>query len=182
MKGKTIILLTFSILALALITTADWESPSFAMSHIYVFTNETIVIPQDEWVNVTFQTHENIANKGILHTFDDARNETFTVTVDGLYEIVYEFDIIDDAPSPNEDVDSRAILNGVEIPGSVISQTSTKQKAEFALISFFFVQLVNGDEIVFQLISEGTTMTMEADSLFGEFPDSGEISIKRIDN
>lgn len=182
MKGKTIILLTFSMLALALITSADWERPSFLMSHIYVFTNETIVIPQDVWVNVTFQTHENIANKGITHDFEAARNETFTVTSDGLYEVFYEFDIIDSAPNPNDDVDARAILNGVEIPGSVISQTSQRQNAEFALVSFFFVHMDAGDEILFQLISEDNSMVMGADSLFGEFPDSGEISIKRIDN
>ncbi len=182
MKGKTIMLLIAGLFSVMFLVNADWETPQFVRQHIYVFTNETIPILQDEWTNVTFSKNANIAAKGITHMFDDETNDTFTISTPGLYEIFFEFDLIDTAASPNADVDARILVNDVEVLGSVLGVTTTKQNAEQPLIGFVFVHLDTGDKVKFQIISDDATTFMLARGHAGEFPDTAEISIKRIDN
>lgn len=154
----------------------------YTPEYIFAHTNATQPLTQNVWLNITFAQEAATIKRGIIHTFSDATNTTFTILSTGVYLLDYNYDMVDSAASPSADVAGRALRNDVEIIGSVFETDTTKQNAENELSHEFMANLVAGDEIKFQMVTDVTTLSIQTHSAFGDHPSSASIVIQKISN
>ena len=153
----------------------------FIPQYIFSHTNATIpVVAAGNWTNVTFDEEEYTIVQGISHTYNDATNDTFTITQDGTYEIHYELDFEDSAANPDSNVVYRIVKNGVEIKGSVWEIDLDKQDYDRVSPGFCLDDLSANDEIKLQFTSDDNTVSVQTDCTYGDHCDSAQLSIKRI--
>ena len=121
---------------------------------------------------------------GISHTFSDNTNHTFTINEDGVYDINYNYNLIDTSASSTDiDVAGRVVYdNGTEIDGSVFETDITKKDIETEISHSLLANLVKGDIIVFQFVAEDVDVQMSTHGTFGDHPESATIVIKKIAN
>jgi len=157
----------------------------FIPQYIFTHTNETIPLKlAGNWTNVTFIQETTDIQQGIIHIHNDNTNNTFTITKDGVYEMDYNFDIIDTSASSTDiDVAGRAVyFNGTEILGSVFETDITKKNIEVELSHQFLVKLLKDDKIIFQFTAEDVDIQLSTHGTFGDHPESASIIIKKIAN
>ena len=163
------------------ITAENVFLPQFIFSH----TNVTILVNgANLWTNVSFDQELTLIKQGIAHTFDDGTNQTFTINAEGIYDISYNYDLIDISPSASEiDIAGRVTFrDGTEINGSVFESDITKQGVETELSHEFLAELKKGDELIFQFIAEDADVEMSTHGTFGIHPESASVVIKKHAN
>ncbi len=163
------------------ITSANVFIPQYIFSH----TNETIGLDTvNVWKNITFQQEATDIKFGILHTHNDNSNQTFTINIAGIYNLEYDFDVVDTSPSASDiDVSGRIIYkNGTEIVGSAFEIDITKQQIETELSHSTLARLNAGDQIIFQFIANDVDVAISTHGTFGDHPDSATIIIEKIAN
>ncbi len=134
------------------------------------------------WINVTFDEEDDSVKKGITHNYNDGTNVTFTIASAGIYEVHMDFDFVDTAASPSANVNTRLVIDEVEVAGSILEIDTTKQNAEVALSHSMLVSFNAGDKVRLQFISSDTTVSLASHNTFGTHPDSSKILIMKIDN
>lgn len=157
----------------------------FVSQYIFAHDNATMVLASaNAWANVTFYQEEAEIKKGINHTFNDNTNDTFNITKDGIYELDYNFDIIDTSVGASDiDVAGRVIYsNGTEIIGSVFETDITKQNIETELSHSLLANFKIGDRIIFQFIADDADVEISTHGTFGDHPESASIIIKKVAN
>ncbi len=136
-----------------------------------------------EWTNVTFSQEDTDVKRGITH---DAvtLNHTFGINADGVYDLDYNFDVIDTSGASSDiDIAGRAIYaNGTELLGSVFETDITKKIVENELSHDFSVKLIAGDIIVFQFIAEDADVQISTHGTFGDHPESASVRFLKIAN
>lgn len=153
--------------------------------YIFAHNNESMpLITANVWQNVTFSQEATYIKMGISHVHNDATNITFTISESGIYDIDYDFDVIDTSPSASDiDVAGRVIFtNGTEILGSVFESDITKQNIEVEISHNFLARLGAGDEIVFQFVADDADVEISTHGTFGVHPESATIMIEKIAN
>lgn len=153
----------------------------------YVFSHNDATLPvvgASVWTNLTFSQEESTIKQGIGHTFNDNSNITFTFNSDGVYEVFFDYDMIDfSAGASDVDVAGRVIYtNGTEILGSVFETDIVKQEVEGEVTHSFLMNAIIGDGITFQFISQDEDVSVSTHGTFGDHPDSATITIKKIGN
>ena len=157
----------------------------FIPQYIFSHTNETIALAgANTWTNVTFIQEASALKRGISHTHNDDTNHTFTVTESGIYDIEFDFDVIDTSGSSTDiDIAGRVILtNGTEIDGSVFETDITKKNIETELSHEFLAHLNSGDSIVFQFTADDADVQISTHGTFGTHPESATIVLEKIAN
>ncbi len=157
----------------------------FIPQYIFPHTDETIQLDTaNVWKNVSFSQEDTAIKFGIGHSFNDASNTTFNITESGIYNINYNFDVIDTSVGASDvDVAGRAIyINGTEILGSVFEKDIIKQGVEAELVHTFLAGLNAGDRIIFQFIASDVDIQISTHGTFGDHPDSASIIIQKISN
>lgn len=166
--------------------TGNIESANvFLSEYLFAHTNETIpVLGVSTWTNVTFAQEETQIKQLIIHTHNDISNTTFTVATTGIFEIDYDFDIIDTSASASDiDVAARMIyINGTEIIGSVFETDIIKQGTETELSHNLLIDLIAGDQIILQFIASDADIEISTHGTYGDHPESATITIKKISN
>ncbi len=163
------------------ITSKNVFIPQYENAH----TNFTIpVLGSGTWTNITIAQEDSAISFGITHTHNDATNQSFTFTTDGVYEINYNLDIEDTSVgATNIDVAGRVIyVNGTEIIGSVFEIDVTKQATEFELSHDFSAHIKSGETIIFQFIGDNANIQISTHGTFGDHPTSASIKINKIAN
>ena len=163
------------------ITSLNVFIPQYENAH----TNFTIpVLGSGTWTNITIAQEDSAISFGITHTHNDATNQSFTFTTDGVYEINYNLDIEDTSVgATNIDVAGRVIyVNGTEIIGSVFEIDVTKQATEFELSHDFSAHIKSGETIIFQFIGDNANIQISTHGTFGDHPTSASIKINKIAN
>ena len=148
-------------------------------------TNHTIVLlGASTWTNVTFDQEEPDLMSGISHTYDDSTNQTFTVSVDGIYEADFDFDVEDNSGASSDiDVAGRLIYsNGTEVIGSVFETDIAKKGVETELSHDFLFRASAGDSFIFQFIADDADVIISTHGTFGDHPESATIVIKKVAN
>ncbi len=157
----------------------------FLPQFIFPHTNVTIPVNgANVWTNLSFDQEPAQIKQGIVHTFDDGTNQTFTINTDGIYDISYNFDVIDTSLANSEiDVAGRAIYRGgTEINGSVFETDIIRIQVETELSHNFLVELEKGDELIFQFIADDADIEMSTHGSFGDHPNSVSVVIKKYSN
>lgn len=152
--------------------------PQLVFSH----TDETkFVLGASIWTNMTFDQENADIKRGIQHNAMDNTNHTFLIMEDGIYDIDYDYDLIDDSVGASDiDVAGRVIMsNGLEINGSVFESTITKQGVETELSHNFVAELFAGEILVFQFIATDEDVVISTHGTFGEHPESASIIIEK---
>lgn len=152
----------------------------FKTTIIWAHTDETFLLVQNNWSNMTFGHEVAVVQSNVNHTFNDFSNITFYIKEDGLYHIKYNVNLIDSAASPSAEVAMRILVNGAELEGSVEEGVTSKQNDELSLHDFAYVRLAKEDQIKLQVISDDTTVSVETHGTFGDDKDSASISIHKI--
>ena len=163
------------------ITSENVFIPQYHFTH----TNETIeLISVGVWKNLTFTEEITDIQQGITHIHDDNTNTTFTINEDGIYEIDYNFDVIDTSGSSTDiDVAGRVVyFNGTEIVGSVFETDITKKDIETELSHSLLAEFISGDQILFQFTAQDVDVQISTHGTFGDNPESASIIIKKIAN
>ena len=161
------------------------SSNLFVPQYVFPHTDQTIpLVAADTWENITFSQETTDIKFGISHTFNDNTNHTFTINQDGIYDIEYDFDVIDTSVGASDiDAAGRVIfINETEILGSAFETDITKQQIETELSHSFLARLHSGDEIVFQFIADDVDVAISTHGTFGDHPDSATIIIQKIAN
>jgi len=157
----------------------------FIKQYIFPHTNATMTLTgASVWQNITFDQEVTDIKKGITHTHSDATNTTFTITRAGIYNIDFNFDLIDTSVSAS-DIDTAGRLvyvNGTEIIGSNFETDITKQNIEVELSHSFLVRFQIGDAVKFQFIADDADVEISTHGTFGDHKDSATISINKIAN
>ncbi len=153
----------------------------------FIFPHTNITLPvrgANLWTNVTFDQEVTSIKQGIGHTSTDGTNTTFTINAEGIYDISFDFDIIDTSAGASDvDVAGRLIfINGTEIDGSLFETDIIKQQVEVELSHNFMAELIEGDRVIFQFIADDVDVEISTHSTFGEHPDSASVVIKKHAN
>ena len=166
------------------------SSNVFVPHYLFAHTNATIpLIGADIWTNITFL--EDFPGEGdidikfgIAHIRNDATNQSFTILEDGVYDVEYDYDIVDTSiASTDVDVAGRAIFNnGTEIIGSIFETDLIKKNIEGELSHTFLVKLKAGDVIILQFIASVAGVEIQTHGTFGDHFDSATITIKKVAN
>ncbi len=157
----------------------------FIPQYIFPHTNATIPLASaNVWANITFDKEVTDIKFGISHTHNDNSNHTFTINIAGVYNLEYDFDVIDTSPSASDiDTAGRIIYtNGTEIPGSAFETDITKQQIETEISHSTLARLNAGDEIVFQFTADDVDVAISTHGTFGDHPDSATVIIQKIAN
>lgn len=157
----------------------------FIPQYIFVHDNRTTSLSgAGVWANISFDQEVTDIKVGIGHTFNDNTNHTFTINEAGIYDITYDFDVIDTSVSASDiDVAARVIfINGTEIPGSVFETDIIKQNIENELSHTILAKFVAGDVIIFQFTADDADVEISTHGTFGDHTDSSTIEIKKIAN
>ena len=157
----------------------------FIPQYVYSHNNATMVLASaNVWANLTFNQEEAEIKKGISHVHNDNTNHTFTINEDGIYDINYNFDVIDTSASSTDiDVAGRIIyFNGTEIIGSVFETDITKKNIETELTHSLLATLRSGDKIIFQFTATDVDVEISTHGTFGDHPESATIEIKKVAN
>ncbi len=157
----------------------------FIKQYIFPHTNATIpLLGANTWTNITFDQEVTDLKYGISHTFNDNTNQTFTINKSGIYNLEYDFDLIDTSAIASDiDAAGRVIFdNGTEILGSVFESDITKQQIETEISHNTLVRLSAGDKIIFQFVADDADVVVSTHSTFGDHPDSVTIIIEKISN
>ncbi len=173
--------------------TSDWFNVTgnitaenvFLPQFIFPHTNVTIPIRgANLWTNVSFDQEVTSIKQGIGHTSTDGTNTTFSINADGIYDLSFDFDMIDTSASATDiDMAGRLIyINGTEIDGSLFETDITKQQVETEISHHFMAELKAGDKILFQFIADDGDVELSTHSTFGEHPDGASVVIKKHAN
>ena len=157
----------------------------FIKQYIFSHTNITLpLITANVWRNITFDQEITAIKFGISHTFDDNTNHTFTFSDAGVYNLEYDFDMVDTSPSAsNIDAAGRIIyVNGTEIDGSAFETDITKIQVETELSHSTLARFVVGDTIAFQFTADDVDVSISTHGTFGDHPDSATIIIEKVAN
>ena len=157
----------------------------FLPQYIFSHTNVTITLNGASlWTNVSFDQEVTKIKQGIGHTATDGTNTTFTINVDGIYDISFNFDVIDTSVGASDvDIGGRLILaDGTEINGSMFETDLTKQHIETELSHEFLAEFKAGDKVIFQFIANDEDVEMSTHGTFGDHPDSASVVIKKHAN
>lgn len=163
------------------ITSKNVFIPQYAFSH----TDETIpVIAAMNWTNITFGQEVTDILQGIAHTHSGLDNDTFTFSMDGIYDIDYDIDAEDTSPSASDiDVAVRLVyVNETEVVGSVFETDITKQGTEIELSHNFLMMARAGEQVKLQFIATDADVEISTHGTFGEHPESATIIIMKIAN
>jgi len=126
--------------------------------HMYgIVTVPQIVASGGVWYNFTFNTTVSIIEGNLSFT-----NPALTIGESGDYLIQMGASILDSSASPSANVAFRVIKNGVQLPGSYLETTTTKQNANQRVNKLVYAELVAGDNLTFQYISSETTVTINS--------------------
>ena len=131
-------------------------------------------------MNVTFDTHAPPIQDRIIHTWNDATNDTFTIIDSGEYRLDANLIITDSAATPDSDIDYRFIRNNVEIDGSGRAVDIDRQDDDRVSDTFVVADLTAGDEIKLQFASDSVTSGLGSTCLYVDHCTSAVISIERI--
>ena len=170
-----------NITAIGNITSENVFIPQYIFSH----TNETIGLNTvNVWQNITFDQEVASVKFGISHTFNDNTNQTFTINENGIYNLGYDYDVVDTSLSASDiDAAGRIIYkNGTEIDGSAFESDITKQQIETEISHSTLARLLIGDEIIFQFTADDADVQISTHGTFGDHPDSATIIINKIAN
>jgi len=157
----------------------------FVPQYIFAHHNHSeFVLGADLWTNISFDEEETHIAFGIDQTFNDATNQTFTITNPGIYDISYDMDLIDTSASSTDiHVAGRVIfVNGTGIDGSVFETEITKKDIEEEISHEFLAELIAGNKIIFQFIAGDADVELSDHGTFGDEPSSVGIVIKKIAN
>lgn len=168
-------------LPLGNLTSENVFVPQYAFAH----TNRTQpVLGANIWTNMTFNQEATKVKFGITHTFDDNTNHTFTINEDGVYNLEFDFDMIDFSASATIiDMAGRVIFsNGTEIDGSAFETDITRVQVETELSHSSLARLRSGDVIIFQFIADDADVSVSTHGTFGTHPDSATIIIEKVAN
>ncbi len=163
------------------ITSENVFIPQYAFAH----TNRTQpVLGANTWTNMTFNQEATKVIFGITHTFDDNTNHTFTINEDGVYNLEFDFDMIDFSASATIiDMAGRIIYeNGTEIDGSAFETDITRVQVETELSHSSLARLRSGDVIIFQFVADDADVSVATHGTFGTHPDSATIIIEKVAN
>lgn len=158
---------------------------TFLPQYIYSHTNETIsVLGANTWTNVTISQEDSDIKQGITHTWNDNTNHTFTIGMDGIYDVNYDFDVTDTSAGASDiDVAARLIYaSGTEIKGSVFESDITKQGVEVELSHSFLAEFNSSDVIVFQFTATDADIEISTHGTFGDYPESASIRLFKVAN
>ena len=161
------------------------SSNVFVPQYIFAHTNETIPLTTASvWENITFGQEVTDIKFGISHVYNDNTNHTFTINIAGVYNLEYDFDLVDTSISASDiDAAGRVIYqNGTEIVGSAFETDITKQQIETELSHSTLARLNAGDKIVFQFTADDVDVAISTHGTFGDHPDSATIIIEKIAN
>jgi len=148
--------------------------------YLFAHTSSTpCVASPGVWINITFDKQASLS-QGISHIYNDATNDTFTITETGIYDLHGHLSFQDSAVNPDSNIVFRFIKNGVEIGGSLREKDLDKKDWDTLGSTTVFVSLTEGDEIKFQFTSDDTTVCLESDNTYGVHKDTAVIKIKRI--
>ncbi|KKM60194.1 hypothetical protein LCGC14_1544250, partial [marine sediment metagenome] len=167
------------------VTGIVYGSNVFVPQYIFSHTNATIpLLGVNTWTNITFDQEVTSIKFGISHTFNDNTNQTFTINENGIYNIEYDYDVVDTSPSASDiDTAGRIIYtNGTEIVGSAFENDITKQQIETEISHSTLARLNAGDEIIFQFTADDADVVISTHGTFGDHPDSATIIIEKIAN
>ncbi|GAI41113.1 unnamed protein product, partial [marine sediment metagenome] len=160
------------------VTADNVHIPTMIFSH----TDANISVASGgTWHNVTFDEGDAPVKYQITHNYTDVRNDTFKIVSTGVYEILYTMSFADSAASPSGHINTRVILNNVEINGSLLESDTSKQYADTIIShSSILAELTAGDTIAFQFTADDTTIALQSHATSGVHRDSAVISIKRL--
>ena len=148
-----------------------------SLAHIHILSTEVGSVDVGSiWYNITMNRSSLINH---LFTLEED-NETFIINNTGHYFINYGAGIIDNAPSPNAHIGLRIIINGEELSGSYIEHDTTRQSSDFWLEHTSHSMLSEGDEVIFQYISDDTSVTIEQHDTFAENPFNAYVYIQEL--
>ncbi|KKN19464.1 hypothetical protein LCGC14_0945360, partial [marine sediment metagenome] len=162
-----------------------YGSNLFIPQYLFAHTNMTIpLVTASVWTNITFAQEDTDVKFGITHTYNDNTNHTFTIGVDGIYEIDFDLDVEDlSVGSSDVNVAGRVIYeNGTEIIGSDFESDITKRGVETELSHDFLARLNAGDVIIVQFVADNVNVQISTHGTFGDHPESATIVIKKVAN
>ena len=163
--------------AIGNITAENVFLPSFVFAH----SNSTIAVATaGSWYNVTFGEHECGIHLRINHTHNDSKNDTFTITDTGYYNIHYAMSFASSNAAPTSHIVMRVVKNEAEIEGSLLEEDATIQYSDFTISNGPIAYLVTGDEIKFQFTSDDTDVSLTSHRSYGVHHDTAVIKIIRI--
>lgn len=157
----------------------------FIPQYIFSHTNETIELDTaNVWKNVTFTQEVTDLKFGIAHNNSNPTNHTFTISMSGIYNIDYDFDVEDTSASSTDiDVAGRMVFfNGTEVIGSVFETDITKKGTEVEISHNFLARLNAGDQVIFQFVGTDADIQISTHGTFGDHPESATIIIDKIAN
>jgi len=149
-NGKiTIILIVCFVLSLfGFIMSFDEEEK--ILPHMYGLCNEPFDLSLiDTWYNITFNSTISIIEGNL--NFENEK--TLIIKEKGDYLIDFGVEIMDSSTSPNAQVAIRIVKNRVQLLGSYVEVTTTKQNAEQFLQKLTYAELEVGDRLEMQVIS-----------------------------
>jgi len=163
------------------ITGTNVFAPQYASIHSH---NNVSLIGADVWTNITIDSDDDPLKRGIQHSTNGVENMTFNITVDGVYDIDYNLDVIDTSVSSTDiGVAGRVIyINGTELVGSVFEVDITKKAIENELSHNFLVELKNGDRIIFQFIASDGDVVVSTHGDFGDETEAVGVVIFKLAN
>ena len=157
---------------------------SFISQYVFAHTNRTHpLVSASVWANVTFDQELSDIMFGITHV-NDSTNRTFTFQDSGIYDIDYDYDVIDTSASSTDiDVAGRLIYsNGTEVIGSVFETDITKKDIEAEVSHDFLIRVGAGDSVVFQFIADDVDVKISTHGTFGLHPESASVRIMKVAN
>ncbi|KKL47674.1 hypothetical protein LCGC14_2333170 [marine sediment metagenome] len=169
MKGKTALLLIAALLSVMFLVNADWERPSSPVARIFAHNNVSQDILSDNtWQNITFDD-EDANGTFITHSAIGVDNTTFTVQLEGLYNIQLFITVEDTAPNPVSNAAVELRRNEMSIDGSRVEVDLTRQNAEVEISTFAHMPLNVGDVITALVITDtAATVGLSVHDTFGD--------------
>ena len=133
------------------------ENISGSLSHVFgLSTDIGTVGSAGVWYNITMDASHVDA---IGFTAADAQNVTVNNT--GHYTVIFGAGIKDSAANPAATVAIAVFVNNVEVSGSYVEMTTSKQNAESWLEHTTHTEFTDGDKIQLRYISSDTTVTID---------------------
>lgn len=152
----------------------------FVNSDIFVHTDDSSnVASAGVWYNITF-THESDIKQGITHIYNDATNDTITITDTGVYDIKFAANFNDTSANPDDYAYLRIAQNGIEINGSGMFGYLNTKDIQLTVSGCVRADLTSGDNIKLQFTSTSTNTNLETQDGYLDHSDSARMCLQRI--
>jgi len=157
----------------------------FLPAYARISSNSTIqVLNIDTWTNITFtKSSDNPLIQNIEHTLNDSTNDTITIIDPGIYHIDLEVSVMEDSPITDSHIGFQIINgSGDRLKGSYSEIDTSKQNEELFHHDGFITELVAGDELTVQFISDDADVYATPHGTWNPSPASAQISLHKVAN